>query len=137
MFIKRMYFDEWQGTVDKGGYAEDPTIEEIAAALTALDGDCHTQVVISDETDDAFISGGGGKDGLYVVYITLDGNESFYNLLDDKSESEETITLMTAGEPHEYPRYACVDYATMLKAFETFANEGKVDENLKWEYENA
>ncbi|MBP2656283.1 MAG: hypothetical protein H6Q73_3852 [Firmicutes bacterium] len=133
MFVEVMYSDKWEKKTDKGQDVDNPTWRQIESAIRALDGKVRTQVVIGDG-DEGSMCIGGGNDGLYNVFVTIDDNESFYTLIDAAKSKAGTVQLATGGQVEVFAEYTCIELAKVLRAAKAFAEKGKMDAALEWEF---
>ena len=134
MYVKKAVYDEWENNVDIGGMIEDLTLDIAEKLIKSLDGSKCTQVILSNEIDDAFICIGGGNNGFYNVFITLDDNESFYDLINPSGRHDNILKLVTGGQLGDFEEDICVTIDKVLLASKTFCMVGKVEETLKWKY---
>lgn len=132
MFISFISVDNWNENIDIGEEIEEFSWETIENAIKALNGDTKTQVSLNAE-EEIHMCIGGGNNGLYNVYATFD-NMRFYNLKDSDKSDTEMVELVTGGQLGEFPANICVTLDKVLKAANTFAEHGKIDETLEWDY---
>lgn len=136
MFVSKSIYDEWIDNVDEGCMIENISWNDAENLIKSLDGKKFTQVIFSNEQEDAFICVGGGNNGLYNVFITLDDNESFYDLINSNVTNNEIIQLVTGGQLGDFESFICVSIVEVLKAVKTFYEKGIPDESLVWKYRN-
>jgi hypothetical protein len=134
MFAKKAAYDEWENNTDVGGMIEGISWDVAEKLIRSLDGSKYTQVILSNEADDAFICIGGGNDGLYNVFITLDDNESFYDLLNPSGRQDHIIKLVTGGQLGDFEEDICVTIDKALAAAKALSMAGNVEETLAWKY---
>jgi len=133
MFVKKALYDEWKGSIDYGGMVEVLSLDTAEGLIHSLDGLKHTQVIFTDE-EDSLICIGGGNEGFYNVYITLDDNESFYDLINPNGRSDKVLQLITGGQIGDFEEDICVTLDKVLLAAKTFCIEGVVEKDLTWNY---
>jgi hypothetical protein len=131
LLVSELMFDEtekWVGNINEANFIENPTWEQIEAAIRELDAENQTLVTLG--ADEVYMSIGGGK-GKYVVTVTFN-NLDFYVLV-NLSKLDDIENLVVGGQEGSYPAKQCVDLLRCLLAARTFANFGKLDDLLCWE----
>jgi hypothetical protein len=98
--------------------------------IGSLDGEERTHVSLGDG-EAHLVCGGSAKDGL-VLYVGLDG-EIHQLLSTTRADDEETVELVAAGQPGEYPAKFVVDLSSARKAARAFVEDVTVESSLKWE----
>jgi len=130
MFIADLSVENWVGNKDEGRIIENPTWQQIEAAIDELDGKTRTLVTMGID-EDTYMSIGGGEGGKYIVTVTFD-NIEFYNLV-DRARSSGTEKQVVGGQLGMYPATICVGLQTALLAAKTFAELGKLEGTIAWE----
>ena len=134
MIVKKALYDEWKSNINYGGIVQVTSWDEVEKLIYSLDGLKHTQVIFTDEEEDSLICIGGGNEGFYNVYITLDDNESFYDLVNPYGRNDKVLHLVTGGHLGDFEEEICVTIDMVLLAAKTFCMEGVVEEDLTWNY---
>ena len=134
MIVKKALYDEWKSNINYGGIVQVTSWDEVEKLIYSLDGLKHTQVIFTDEEEDSLICIGGGNEGFYNVYITLDDNESFYDLVNPYGRNDKVLHLVTGGQLGGFEEEICVTIDMVLLAAKTFCMEGVVEEDLTWNY---
>ena len=134
MIVKKALYDEWKSNINYGGIVQVTSWDEVEKLIYSLDGLKHTQVIFTDEEEDSLICIGGGNEGFYNVYITLDDNESFYDLVNPYGRNDIVLHLVTGGQLGDFEEEICVTIDMVLLAAKTFCMEGVVEEDLTWNY---
>ena len=134
MIVKKALYDEWKSNINYGGIVQVTSWDEVEKLIYSLDGLKHTQVIFTDEEEDSLICIGGGNEGFYNVYITLDDNESFYDLVNPYVRNDKVLHLVTGGQLGDFEEEICVTIDMVLLAAKTFCMEGVVEEDLTWNY---
>ena len=134
MIVKKALYDEWKSNINYGGIVQVTSWDEVEKLIYSLDGLKHTQVIFTDEEEDSLICIGGGNEGCYNVYITLDDNESFYDLVNPYGRNDKVLHLVTGGQLGDFEEEICVTIDMVLLAAKTFCMEGVVEEDLTWNY---
>lgn len=134
MYVNKAIYDEWENNADIGGMIEGISWDIAEKLIKSLDGSKYTQVILSNELDDEFICIGGGNYGLYNVFITLDDNESFYDLFNLNGRHDNVLKLVTGGQLGDFEEDICVTIDKVLLAAKTFCMAGRVEETLPWRY---
>lgn len=136
LFVKYFWIEETlPGKRTEDREVRAPTLEQIMAAVSQLDGKISSYVMLfpgdPDEPDGVFLAIGGGNDGRYVVnhWSGEDGVET--KLIDPTVTSDETVEVMIV---HLSERNAqeIVDLETAKKAATVYATTGKLAEDLTW-----
>src|SRR5271163_3330991 len=110
---------------------QNPTWEDIQAAVRRLDGGTCTLVCLGiGQAPVPHMGIGGGEGGKYIVYCTPD-NRTFYNLINPGAESAK-YQLTAGGQLGNYDARQCVSLADALRAAKTYAETGRTDETLTW-----
>lgn len=124
----RLTTDDWEGVHANARHVDDPAWSDVEAAVRALNGRNHTQVVVQRD-DGSNISVGGG-DGRYNVCITTD-DDRFLTVVD--REREDGIEeLVAGGQLGEYPAQTVVGPEPTLRAVKTFFENGTADDGIDW-----
>ncbi len=131
-----MRVDDWSQGHNHGSDVDRPDMEQIEAAIRALDGDKRT-VVMLEASDGSYLAIGGGSAAKYVVTGTHN-DFTFFNLLaSDTSEHADSaqpdIEITAGGQVAKYPARECVDLISALQAARIFATDGIFDPSLNWE----
>ena len=72
--------------------------------------------------------------GLKSLKLTLDDNESFYDLINPDGRSDKVLQLITGGQIGDFEEDICVTLDKVLLAAKTFCIEGVVEKDLTWNY---
>jgi hypothetical protein len=73
---------------------------------------------------------GGGKDGQYIVYTTMD-NLSFSTLINPQAMPGKRL-LVAGGQLGDYENKICVSLNDVLLAARTYAQTGQNEPTLTW-----
>jgi Immunity protein Imm1 len=132
MFVSRLSCEEQTGRRVSMRDISDPTVDQIASSIAALDEKTRTVVMLYGKRD-AHMAVGGGN-GMYIVYATY-GNDEFFNLLAPSAADDHTskVDIYIGGQLGDYPARQCVDLASATKAALAFAVDGALDPTLAWE----
>jgi hypothetical protein len=128
VYAKALSTDYWRGTACDGEEIAHPSLEDIKAAITRLDGKYRTIVTIKGD-EDAHLAVGGGASGEYVVYATFD-NKRFLTLTSAEPSDSKTM-LFVGGQEGDYPKNIIVDLPLALAAAKAFAETGQIDPGLR------
>ena len=134
MYAAALSTDFWQGVRCDASDIAHPSLEDIEAAIKALDGKHRTTVTIRGN-DDAHLAVGGGTRGQYVVYATFD-NARFFTLMSSE-QSESKVLLFIGGQEGDYPKSIVVDLPLAVAAAKSFAETGQIDLALQWQNHRA
>ena len=110
---------------DRNNRVANPTWERIESAIRGLDGD---DLFLKGTDDSSMIV--GGQNGRYFAQITLNGSD-FHTLL-GKTKSKKQVPLVVGNQEINLESYKISNLDDVLKAANTFALDGKVDEGLRW-----
>ncbi|MEX2492613.1 MAG: Imm1 family immunity protein [Nitrospirales bacterium] len=129
MFVVEMFADAWEGIEQSGAILLNPSWEDIDAAIRKLNGETYTIVRLQGK-DEAHMVIGGGAHGRYIMYATLN-NEDFFNLVsDDKAIG--SVLLCIGGREENLPMETVVDFVLVFKAVGTFVELGELESTLQW-----
>jgi Immunity protein Imm1 len=129
MFVSKYSVENWESDRNNGLLKEAKDWTEIETAIRELDG--HRRTLVTLETDSETHMSIGGGNGKYFVYTTFD-NENF-NYLVNRSNSDQTETLVFGGQAGLYPAKSCIDLTTTIKAAKVFVELGIMEKSLEWE----
>ncbi|MFD1408462.1 Imm1 family immunity protein [Kroppenstedtia eburnea] len=131
---------QWKLNIEgKSKVIHNPSWEEVYNVLKSMDGDEVTQADLESE-DLGFLMVCGGdyieerdERAYCVEYYPKNGNETFelVNPLVDTEDEYLFITVEKVGVDH--PAETCVDFKSVVQAFQHFYKTGKLDDNLIWE----
>lgn len=132
-FVNLVESDKREGVQERLLGVEDPGIMDVLDAIRRLDGENYT--VVSLEGNDGLrrMTIGGGNNGFYNVYIAVDIDREFYNLLNPDALPDSLTTLITGGQAGNFPTTHCVDIQTAIKAAEVFFESGEPAPELQWD----
>lgn len=130
MFVRKLFTEDWAEPTHFQHMVEDPSLEDIEAALQTLDGERHTLVILQ-VTDEHHMAVGGGNNGMYTVYVTFDG-DTFFNLIND-TPSSDMVRLVAGGQEADYPGRECVSLEDVMKAAKFFAQFDRLNPDMHWE----
>ncbi|MBN4049981.1 hypothetical protein JYT84_00975 [bacterium AH-315-M10] len=132
-YVKELVVDRWDGIYCENSKTPNPGLEDVVAAVRALDACTATMVALyGDEEAHLAIGGGGGR---YVVYVT-DDNEVFLNLINEASEDEGVVLLFVGGQEGEYPSRMVVGLEAAVNAATDYVETGRPAAGLRWEEQN-
>ena len=117
---------------------ESPRWEDVENAILSLDGTAVTEVMLAPAQPkgppdgDHHMGIGGGKNGMYIVYMTED-NFNFWNLEDTtKSREDKSIIMLIGGQQGDYREAQCVPREWALKAAREYFDHGRRVDGLTW-----
>lgn len=134
MFVLDLSTEKWVGNQNESSFIENPTWQQIEAAIHELDGKTQTLITLGVD-EETYMSIGGGEEGKYIVNITFD-NMTFHNLT-DRTQPEQIEELVVGGQLGNYPAKFCVDLPTTLLVAQTFARSGELENSMTWEEDNS
>lgn len=112
----------WQGVLLQETTVDNPTWQQIEAAITALN---------NDERNDLYLYanattwlGIGGGDGKYLLAGGI-GDDVFQTLVDSSSTSEQGVSLTVGGQTADYPESQVHNLAQTLAAVRSFYESGE------------
>jgi hypothetical protein len=139
LFVRYFWIEEHvpgQGTEDRE--VRNPTLQQIADAISRLDGKISSYVMLfpgdPDDPDNVFLAISGGNDGRYVIKHWDGQSEVERTVTDPKATSEERIEVVMV-HPSSREAREVMDLATAKKAAFVYATTGKLAEDLHWESE--
>lgn len=122
--------DHWDGDRNLESIIEGASLDAIEKAVQSLDGQIRTLVMLNAIEPSHMAIGGGGKNGLCVVYASFDGNRFFRATRE--SATSTPVTVRAGGQDGEYSQRLTVDRETALRAARTFAESGQLDPSIIW-----
>ena len=129
-FVTRAYRDQRVGAKNQPVTVQNPTLQQVTDAVETLDGRQRTEVILSGEKRELTIS--GGNDGRYIAFISVNGDEAFYNLINAAGSPDGELRLVTGGQVATYPSRVVVPLADVLSAASSFYETGEAP-MLNWE----
>lgn len=117
---------------------ERPRWENVEDAIRRLDATSLSEVMLAPSPPlgppegDHHMAVGGGKDGLYIVYMTED-NLQFWNLADPSTDDDKMTVVMTiGGQESDYRRAQLVALTDALVAARWYFEHGRRADGLLW-----
>ncbi|MCP2269150.1 Imm1 family immunity protein [Actinokineospora diospyrosa] len=132
MYVNRISLDDQDAHGEREFGPEGIDEALVVELVKALDGVRHTLLSLSPGSE-AHLAIGGGANGAYIVYMTVD-NEDFYNLM-AANPSPGRFVEITAGQFGEYPTATAVTLAEAVEAAVCYATSGTKSERLIWEHQ--
>jgi hypothetical protein len=121
--------DDWSGVRCVMREVDQPSWDQILAAIDALDAERHTLLTLTGGGGDTLMIGGGA--GRYVV-IHQPGEDQFWNLHSDAPAGGLQVVLNCGGQEGDYPPDQIVGIATARAAARTLFDVGGIDAGLGW-----
>jgi hypothetical protein len=103
------------------------TVEAVAAAVTALDGEERNEVYLESAGEATLVVAGGPE--LCFIYATFD-NATF--LVPETGREGDPVELMAGGQVATFPTDSLVDKETAAAVATTWAQSGKLDVRVDW-----
>jgi len=125
----RLERDRWQDGRAERRRHDDPTPDEIEAAVRALDQETRTEVVLTGH-DGQYLAVEGGA-GRYLVQLGSDEHDDRIVVRSVGAEPGDEV-VVAAGQPRRVARRDVVDLDTALRAVRAFAKAGRPDPTLTW-----
>jgi len=119
------------GPEDAAEGMEKPTWRDIETAIRRLNGDTCTLLMLGIGEPVPHMGIGGGENGRYIVYATLD-NWTFHNLINPGAAAGKSL-LVAGGQRGDYANRQLVGLQEALRAAKTYAEAGQLDSTLVWE----
>ena len=129
-FVTKAYSDRRVGPKNEGQTVQSPTLQDVTDAVRRLDGKQHTEVILSGDKRELTIS--GGNEGRFIAFISVNGDEAFYNLINPQGSPDVDLRLVTGGQVGTYPSRVVVPLSDVLNAATGFYESGDVP-TLPWE----
>jgi hypothetical protein len=129
LHITALVVSTWSGCdVDERRVEGEPlTVEAVAAAVTALDGEERNDVHLESAGEATMVVAGGPE--LCFIYATFD-NTTF--LVSETERDGDPVELMAGGQLGIFPPGNLVDKATAAAAAATWARTGELDARVGW-----
>jgi hypothetical protein len=132
MYVTHISVDRWVGPTDHGSELECSSVKDIVPAIRALNGHDRTNVILHCYGRKS-LTIGGGNDGRYIVFVSVDTDREFYNLINPEALSQEELAVVAGGQTGLFPARQCLDLQAVLKAAKYFAKHGRMEPSLVWE----
>lgn len=130
MYVLELFIDGWEGEPDQTHDLQHPTLEQIEAAISLLDGKRRTLVILW--TNNQAHMGISGGEGSYVVYAA-DNNGTIFQAVSPASAPTRGGNVTGRQQTVEYRARGCVDQPSALCAARAFALDGTLEASLTWE----
>jgi hypothetical protein len=129
LHITALVVSTWSGgDVCEERVEGDPlTLDAVAAAVRALDGEQRDGVHLESAGEDAMVVAGGPE--LCFVYATFD-NEAF--LVPETGREGAPVELRAGGQVGTFPPGNLVDRDTAAALATTWARSGELDARVRW-----
>lgn len=132
MFVKKAIYDEWINGKNSAISIEDIDWKLAEKLLLQLDGEQYTIITFTDFSEDNYICIGGGNNGLYNVYASLNDNEKLCELKNKNDMGKNGIELITGGQLGLFSKEDCVTLEIARVAIEKFFKFGEIFQELDW-----
>jgi hypothetical protein len=129
-FVNRIIADKWSGALTEDEVIVSPTFDDLRRVIESLDANVKTSVFLEGENG-AYLAVGGGS-GQYIVYVSP-SDQQFWNLIANRTERNEKISLVVGGQDGDYAARQVVDKNSAIKAAKRFFLKGELDRSLHWE----
>ena len=129
-FVTRAYSDHRIGARNQALTVQNPTLQQVTDAVRQLDGKQFTEVVLSGDKRELTIS--GGNDDRYIAFISVDGDQVFYNLINPQGSPDLDLRVVAGGQVGSYPSRGVVPLKDALSAATSFYETGEAP-TLIWE----
>jgi hypothetical protein len=105
--------------------AENPTWDQVDAAIRALDGAARNDLYFHVRRDDleTYLAVGGGN-GRYIVTGAIE-NETFPTVISGPESAQPRVHLMVGGQMGDYPHNYILTLDTTLRAVHSFVDTCK------------
>lgn len=132
LFVKKITEDFWKENECSDRTYECKSLDEVLQSVRKLNGQERTIVHLLG-ADDMSLTIGGGNEGKYIVYATLD--DTFYSLINPNASNKDTTQIVAGGQEGDYLLKQCLSLDTVIKACQEFVISGKLSQSLSWEEE--
>ena len=133
MYVKRVFYDNFQDLVHVGKSIHFPTWKEVEKVIDMLDGESVTQITMDNGNEVDYLCIGGGNHGLCNVYISKNDNEIIYTLIRQNSIPSLFHKLVTGGEEGDFEDKLCVSIEMAKCAAKMYYDLGEMDDLFIWE----
>ena len=133
MYVKRVFYDNYDGIFNEEESLYNPTWKEIESIIDSLDGRAITQIIIDGGDEDNYLCIGGGNDELCNVYISEDDNQKITNLVNKDYKDGVIHQLVTGGQMGEFSDKTCVSISIAKKVAKKYCDMGTKDDAYEWE----
>ena len=83
--------------------------------------------------EDNYLCIGGGNNGLFNLYISLDDNSKICTLINSNPIKSKMNRLVTGGQEAYFEDYICVEIKTILEVAKFYYETGEVLDKYNWE----
>jgi hypothetical protein len=131
--VPQMEYDIREAGKQQLVVVQSPVLEDVVAALAALDQQSRTALTLIDGTGE-YISVGGGR-GQYHVYVGAFDHDDRVILQPPTPHSADAagpVELVNDGSVHRYPARDVVDRDTATAALTEFHRSGRPHLDLNW-----
>ncbi|NWC91044.1 MULTISPECIES: Imm1 family immunity protein [unclassified Pseudomonas] len=135
MKIKKIIEDESMGNRCNSHERLNPRESDLLSALDRLDGRAFSSTLFFID-DENFMSVGGGRDNIYIVFVGIGVDQSLFTLINADSPDSGFCDVVVGGQSGSYPQHQCVDKETAKKALLHFGASGAPDSKLSWDHES-
>lgn len=125
--------DKCEGVRAQLNSIQNPSWDDVRDAIVRLDGLMFTTVCVSGNEGNRSLFVGGGNYGFYNVFIAVDIDREFHNLINPNAVNGADRILVTGGQPGRFQASHCVDQKLALQAAKHFYETGTPDANLNWQ----
>ena len=124
LFVRRLIY----GAGVRDFCVDDPTWEQIAAAVSDLEG--QHDVLLEGQDFYPYLVVCGGKENKYVIAFST-SNAAYY-LFDPRCRSQEQVSMSIGGQTTEYEADLCIDAERAMQAIWAFAEQGILLPSMQW-----
>ncbi|MDE6500705.1 MAG: hypothetical protein K2L10_01250 [Ruminococcus sp.] len=136
MYVKRLFYDKLlNGKYYPFNEIENPEWSNVKDILLKLDGQNVSEITMDNGDEDSYLCVAGGNNGLFILYIVLNDNSEFYNLLNPSPENK-INRLVTGGQWGDFEDRFCNNLTSVIKVAENYFRTGEISDKYKWEIIN-
>jgi hypothetical protein len=135
-FVRYMTVERIKPGAPSDIYIEEPSLEQILNAISAMDGATSTYVMLhpGDPDENVFLAIGGGNEGRFLVNHWDGNTEVEQRVILPSVTSDEWVDVMMVQLTERKAR-EIVDLATALKVATHFEATGQLTDEVCWKLE--
>ena len=133
MYVKRVFYDDFEDSSDVEKSIELPTWEDIEKVINLLDGERVTQITMDNGNEADYLCIGGGNGGLCNVFISINDNEIIHTLTNSDADASLVRKLVTGGQEGDFEDKLCVSVEMAKRVAKLYYQSGQMDDSFIWE----
>ncbi len=134
MYVKRVFYDDLSNPNNYFFHEiNESDWNDILKIIKGMDGQLISQITMDNGDEDNYLCIGGGNNGLFNLYISLDDNSKIYTLINSNPIKSKMNKLVTGGQEAYFEDYICVEIKAILEVAKFYYETGEVLDKYNWE----